>query len=163
MNRFISRKDFFLTVLKDRYPSASASVIGSTEYPDINGNVYFYATPLGVIVSAEIFGLPDGCEGGSCVFGFHIHDGQRCLPTESDPFGQVGSHYSKEELRHPYHTGDLPPLFSNDGYAWLATLTNRFKIEDVFGRTVVIHAHPDDFTTQPAGNSGIKIACGEIV
>ena len=163
MNRFRSKKDFFVTVLKDRYPSASASVIGSPEYPDINGSVNFYATPLGVIVSAEIFGLPSNCEGRSCIFGFHIHEGQRCLPSDNDPIGQVGAHYAKGRTSHPHHAGDLPPLLSNDGYAWLATLTNRFQIEDIVGRTIIIHSQPDDFTTQPSGNSGAKIACGEIV
>lgn len=41
-------------------------------------------------------------------------------------------------------------------------LTDRFKVDDVIGRTVIIHDKPDDFTTQPSGNSGEKIACGII-
>ena len=41
-------------------------------------------------------------------------------------------------------------------------LTNRFAVKDIIGRTVVIHDKPDDFTTQPSGGSGVKIACGEI-
>ena len=41
-------------------------------------------------------------------------------------------------------------------------LTDRFSINDVIGKTVIIHAKPDDFTTQPSGNSDGKIACGVI-
>ena len=57
----------------------------------------------------------------------------------------------------------MPVLFGNNGFAWMLFLTNRFMPEDIIGRTVVIHSLPDDFHTQPSGNSGEKIACGEIV
>ena len=39
---------------------------------------------------------------------------------------------------------------------------NKFKIKDILGRVIIIHDMPDDFTTQPSGNSGTKIACGKI-
>jgi len=71
-------------------------------------------------------------------------------------------HYNPDNLPHPYHSGDMPPLFGNDGTAFSVFLTNRFKIDEIIGRTVVIHAQPDDFTSQPSGNSGEKIACGII-
>ena len=54
-------------------------------------------------------------------------------------------------------------MFSNDGMAKMMFFTNRFKPEDVIGKAVVIHKSPDDFRTDPAGDSGDKIACGEIV
>ena len=56
----------------------------------------------------------------------------------------------------------MPPLFANAGYAFLVFYTDRFTVPEVVGRTVVIHDMPDDFTTQPAGNSGKKIACGVV-
>lgn len=58
--------------------------------------------------------------------------------------------------------GDLPPLLSTHGAACSAVYTGRFYPDDVVGRTVVIHMNPDDFKTQPSGDSGEMIACGEI-
>ena len=63
---------------------------------------------------------------------------------------------------HPFHAGDLPPVFESGGQSFMAVWTGRFNVNDVIGRTVILHSHMDDFSTQPAGNSGEKIACGEI-
>jgi Cu-Zn family superoxide dismutase len=92
----------------------------------------------------------------------HIHEGGKCSGNENDPFADAGTHFNPYNCAHPEHAGDLPPLFGNKGYAWSSVLTNRFTVSDVIGRTVIIHSRPDDFTTQPAGNSGEKIACGVI-
>ena len=64
--------------------------------------------------------------------------------------------------KHPRHAGDLPPVLSNDGTAWMEIYTGRFYPMDVVGRTIVLHEMPDDFKTQLSGDSGMKIACGEI-
>ena len=79
-----------------------------------------------------------------------------------EPFADAMQHFDLADCVHPHHAGDLPPLFGNDGLAVSAFLTNRFSVDEVLGRTVIIHDHPDDFTTQPSGNSGTKIACGVI-
>ena len=70
--------------------------------------------------------------------------------------------YNPEKEEHPRHAGDLPPVLSNDGTAWMEIYTGRFYPMDVVGRTIVLHEMPDDFKTQPSGDSGMKIACGEI-
>lgn len=144
-------------------PQAVALVEGSEAYPGIRGVVRFYGTRYGVLVVAEVTGLP--APGGTCdapIFAFHIHEGGACSGTAADPFANTRGHFNPHGCPHPYHAGDLPPLFGCDGIAFLATLTDRFTIEDIIGRTVVIHAAPDDFTTQPAGNAHGKIACGVI-
>lgn len=144
-------------------PHAAARIFGSPACPDISGCVHFYQTKRGVLVAAEIFGLPQGqehCPDG--IFAFHIHSGSSCSGTEADPFADAMTHYDPEGVPHPCHAGDLPPLFANHGYALQVFLTDRFSVREVLQKTVIIHASPDDFTTQPSGNAGTKIACGEI-
>lgn len=153
----------FSSVLR-QHPHAVARVAGSEDYSSIRGEVRFYQMQHGVLVVAEIMGLP-APEGkcGSPVFGFHIHAGNECAGNNDDPFADAMTHYNPGDCPHPYHAGDLPPLFGNKGYAFMAVLTDRFSLHEILGKTVIIHSHPDDFTTQPAGNSGMKIACGKIV
>lgn len=146
-----------------RRADAVAFVEGNTKYPDIHGKVMFYQMRDGVIVRAEISGLPKG--NGRCsehVFGFHIHSGTSCSGDSTDPFKNAGTHYDRHNCSHPYHAGDMPPLFSAGGKAFLMFLTNRFDVSEITGKTVIIHSGIDDFTTQPSGNAGDKIACGVI-
>ena len=160
--RFDDRIRYFASIVQ-RGPAAAAKVIGSDEYPAVNGKVYFYQTKFGTLVAAQIFGLP--VDGGGCrkrIFAFHIHSGGSCTGDMDDPFADAMTHYNPNGCDHPYHAGDLPPLFGNSGYAAEAFLTDRFSVQEVIGRTVIIHSSPDDFTTQPSGNSGEKIACGKI-
>ncbi|MBQ8748979.1 MAG: superoxide dismutase family protein [Clostridia bacterium] len=145
-------------------PKAVARVKGSDEYPEIGGNVWFYQFNYGVLVVADIMGLPTSnffCK--NPIYAFHIHEGDSCMGNEEDPFADAKMHYNPENCSHPYHAGDLPPLFSANGFAFLAVLVNRFTIDEVIGRTVIIHSSVDDFVTQPSGNAGTKIACGKIV
>jgi Cu-Zn family superoxide dismutase len=144
-------------------PDAEAVIRGGADHPKISGKVLFYKTPRGTLVVTEVAGLPatgENCKSG--IFAMHIHEGGNCTTSAAEIFPQVGAHYNPGKCPHPQHAGDLPPLFENRGYAWSAVLTNRFSVGDVMGRTVIIHASPDDFTTQPSGNSGEKIACGVI-
>lgn len=165
MDRFSFRsspKAHLLSVLSGR-PQAAARIAGSESHPGISGIVRFYQTGGGVIVWAEISGLP--LSEGPCherIFGFHIHKGTDCAGNMDDPFADAMSHYDPNGCEHPYHAGDLPPLFGNNGFALSLFLTDRFSVNKVIGRTVIIHDHPDDFTTQPSGSSGTKIACGIV-
>ncbi len=151
-----------LSLLRGR-PQAEAAVTGSESCPGIRGTVKFYETGEGTLVLAEIEGLPRSaqpCE--ERIFGLHIHEGGACGGDGEDPFAHVMSHYDPGGCDHPHHAGDLPPLFGCGGFALSLFLTGRFSVAEVVGRTVIIHDRPDDFTTQPSGNSGTKIACGAI-
>lgn len=142
---------------------AYAIIKGSAAYPNLRGRMILRETPRGVVVSVTVSGLPY-TEGdcGAGFLGFHIHDGGACTGNEKEPFFDTLGHYNPRECTHPYHGGDMPPLLNTGGFASMSFLTDRFTVPEVIGKTVVIHSGPDDFTTQPAGNSGIKIACGEI-
>lgn len=144
-------------------PAAQAVITGDLDYPNIYGVVSFYPTRGGVLVAASIDGLPSNEQScGGRFFGFHIHMGTACAGTAEDPFADTGSHYNPGDCPHPAHAGDLPPLLGNAGYALSCVLTDRFTVDQVIGRAVIIHADPDDFRTQPSGNAGKKIACGVI-
>lgn len=136
-------------------PAALAQLRGGEDTRYLRGTVKFYQLPGGVLVEAEVSGLPkrDG------FFGFHIHKGDRCTGRD---FADTGGHYNPTDMPHPQHAGDLPPLLGGSGRAYLAVITDRFSIPEILGRTVVIHGHADDLTTQPAGSSGPRIACGVI-
>ena len=145
-------------------PTATAHIRGSRDYPDIKGIAQFYQTPQGVLIATELMQLPTGknaCEKG--IYAVHIHEGVECSGNEADPFAMAGTHYNPNGCKHPYHAGDMPPLFENDGYALTVFLTNRFQVSDVLGKTVIVHDKRDDFTSQPSGDSGRKIACGKII
>ena len=147
----------------NNFNTAKAYVKGGKQYPKINGIVTFKETKNGVMLTAKINGLPqskDKCKGR--VFGFHIHEGTSCTGNFTDEFANAKSHLNLTDCPHPFHVGDLPPLLENNGYAYMRVLTNKFKIEDIIGRVIIIHDSPDDFKTQPSGNSGTKIACGKI-
>lgn len=162
MNRNNCSEMYLKRILMKR-PDAIANIMGSSEYPEIMGNVRFYQTGRGVLAMTEVSGLPtseDVCM--NPVFGYHIHSGNFCLGNSEDPFADAMAHYNPDNCNHPYHAGDMPPLFGNDGYAFSVFLSNRFNVCEIIGNTVIIHLHPDDFHSQPAGNSGVKIACGEI-
>lgn len=148
-----------LTNLLRQRPQAVAEINGSSAYPRLRGRAVFYQTRQGALVRVEVSGLPVS---GAAIFGFHIHGGSRCSGNAQDPFADVLAHFDIHDNPHPYHMGDMPPLFGNNGFAFSVFLTDRFAVSEVIGRTVIIHASPDDFTTQPSGNSGQKIACGVI-
>lgn len=142
---------------------AKAHIKGGKKYPKIDGIVTFKETKNGVLVSAKINGLPqskDSCEGR--FFGFHIHEGTACTGNLTDEFANAKSHLNPTNCPHPFHIGDLPPLIENNGYAYMSVLINKFKIKDILGKVIIIHNSPDDFNSQPSGNSGTKIACGKI-
>ncbi|MDD6571656.1 MAG: superoxide dismutase family protein [Thermoflexaceae bacterium] len=149
----------FINLLERNRPQAMAWIRGNEANPGLSGLVKFYATSYGgVLVEAEIFGLPDKKEHSSDFYAFHIHEDGDCL----DNFAHVGSHYNPGKTEHPQHAGDLIPLLSNQGYAWVSFYDKRFTIPEIIGRAVIIHGHRDDFTTQPSGDSGEKIGCGII-
>ena len=158
----MEKQENLCSVLRMR-PNAVALVKGGNDYPYVYGRVYFYQLSDGVLVRTEIKGLPesrDTCKQN--IFAFHIHEGKECSGTATDIFANAKGHYNPSDCPHPYHAGDMPPLFSVNGRAFSVFLTDRFTLSEILGRTIIIHLHPDDFMTQPSGNAGEKIACGII-
>ena len=136
---------------------ASAVIRGGQEALDLSGVARFFQRSDGILVTIQVTGLPAENPGG--FFGLHIHGGSGCA---GENFAGTGGHFNPAGTPHPAHAGDLPPLLSCGGRAYLAVLTDRFTVADIIDRTVVIHGGSDDFRSQPAGDAGTKIACGVI-
>lgn len=145
----------YQTMLKP--PVACAHIIGSSEIHNLSGDVYVYPYLDGSLLVADVEGIPF-----SGFYGFHIHQHGPCIPGEGyTGFYDVGGHYTTvQNAPHPYHAGDLPVLMAFYGHAYMIVYTDRFKPEDVLGRAMIIHEWPDDYRTQPTGDSGQPIGCG---
>ncbi|MBQ5331734.1 MAG: superoxide dismutase family protein [Oscillospiraceae bacterium] len=141
---------------------AKAIIRGSGKYPEIHGYAAFVPYFGKTMMTISVYGLPREKKCECEIFALHIHEGGSCTGNADDPFANAKSHYDPEGCPHPCHSGDLPPLYADDGSAHAAFLTGRFTPEEIIGKTIIIHAKADDLHSQPSGNSGEKIACGVI-
>jgi len=133
------------------------------------GTVAIEHTEHGVLLTPSLTDLEPG------VHGFHVHQNASCEPAENDS-GEMttalsaGDHYDPEETgthQGPYgdgHLGDLPVLTVNDdGEANLPVLAPRLSMEDMPGRSLMIHAGGDTYADEPhLGGGGARMACGVI-
>jgi len=147
--------------------AADAPGIAQATLVDKDGNVVGVAVitespEVGVNITLNVRGLPPGPHG------FHIHEAGKC---EAPDFKSAGGHFNpygrKHGLRNPEggHGGDLVNLMvAPDGTA-AAVRTAPLTLASLLGEkgtAVMIHAGPDDYMSDPAGNAGARIACGVI-
>ena len=134
---------------------------GGSKNPDINGMVTFGRTERGILITAEIYGLSDKSFGE--VYPFCIHNGSCMSLDENGDFCKGEGYFNPKNLEPPMRAGDLPPLFSCRGYAYMQVVTDRFSIEDIIGKSVIIHS-PTRNTFPSDGEETLrKIACGIIL
>ena len=149
-------------VIANGNPYSIAYIKGNTDNKELKGTIEFFPWSTGSIIKIEIIGLPNINKNN--FFGFHIHENGECKETIEKPsFESAGGHLNLEQDKHPEHVGDLPLIYSNNGYSFMLYYTNRFTPEQVVGRSVIVHEMADDLKTDPAGNSGKRIACGTII
>jgi Cu-Zn family superoxide dismutase len=131
------------------------------------GHASLRPTLAGVAIALQIVKLPPG------IHGVHIHAVGKCDPPD---FASAQEHFNpdgkKHGLKNPEgpHAGDLPNLvIGPEGVAHLELLAPRVTLgagaNSLFhpgGTALVVHAGPDDEVTDPAGDSGARIACGVI-
>ena len=137
---------------------AGNRVVGQATLTEVSG---------GVRIVLEASGLRPGPKG------VHLHAAGKCEPPA---FASAGDHLNPQNKPHGLlnpdgpHAGDLPNItIDADGKGRLETFTERVSLGpgsaslfDDDGTALVIHAAPDDFTTDPSGNTGPRIACGVV-
>lgn len=160
---------YFITREAGYRRQARAIIKGGPLAPNIKGFVVFTDVPGGTEVYTEITGLPSyrpASDGNPQIgpFGFHIHQNGSCaVGNPAKPFMAADGHWNPTNQPHGNHAGDFPVLFSNGGRARMTFFTNKFKVANIIGKSVIIHESPDDYRTQPSGNSGRMLACGVII
>ena len=129
----------------------------------VAGKVSFSEAGGRLRVEAQVSGLTPG------EHGFHVHEAGDCSAPDAssakghfNPMAKAHGHHASMER----HGGDMPNLVANAaGEARYSAEVEGLTLNGmtgVVGRSVVIHADPDDYKSQPAGNSGKRIACGVI-
>jgi Cu-Zn family superoxide dismutase len=126
------------------------------------GTVTLTETPHGTLVKGTFSNLPAG------EHAFHLHETGQCEP----PFKTAGGHHNPNKKKHGVlvaegkHEGDLPNLHVGaDGtvrFDFFAHGLTLKRLADADGSAVVVHAGPDDYKSDPAGNAGDRIACGVV-
>jgi len=139
--------------------------LAPTQGNKVSGTVTFVQSGAKMKVFAEVSGLTPG------LHGFHIHEKGDCSAPDGTSagghFNPTGKpHGSPEQADH--HAGDLLQLVADaNGNArqvsYIEGPTLGDGPENIIGRSVIVHAAPDDYKTQPTGNSGARQACGVVV
>ncbi len=148
-------------MMKGRMAVASLT---PTQSNNVRGLIVFHEMDGHLMVHAKISGLKPSGE-----HGFHVHETGSCASADGT---SAGGHFNPDGKPHgpptaAHHAGDLPALKADangvaDQKFMLMGPTVAAGPASVVGRSVIVHALPDDYTTQPTGNSGARLGCGVI-
>ncbi|MCR6495203.1 superoxide dismutase family protein [Thermomonas sp. S9] len=132
----------------------------------VSGRLVLVPMGDGVHLTGEIGGLQPGSQ-----HGFHIHEKGDCSAADAS---SAGGHFNPGAQPHgraghgAHHAGDADNLVADaNGVARVDVHVSGVSLgtgtaNDITGRAIVVHAAPDDYRSQPAGNAGARIACGVI-
>ncbi len=152
------------TTMSANAPSASAKLEPTTGNT-ARGNVEFVQRGDKVSVKVDVAGLKPNAE-----HGFHVHEKGDCSSGDGM---STGGHFNPDGKPHAApstserHVGDLPALKADaQGAAKMTFDLDRISVTpgptSIVGKGLIVHRDPDDFKTQPTGNSGARIACAVI-
>ena len=136
-------------------PTQGNKAAGTVKFEEADGKVH---------VVADFTGLPPGKHG------LHVHENADCSAPDAS---SAGSHFNPGNKQHgapnaaEHHAGDFGNIDADAaGRAHLDTTLSFVTVTDgpksVVRHSVIVHAAPDDFKTQPTGNAGARLACGVI-
>ena len=146
-------------------PAAIAHVAGASGSL-VSGTLALVPMHGGVRVTGDLGGLAPGSHG------FHIHQTGDCSAADAS---SAGGHFNPTGSGHGragsamHHAGDIDNIVADaSGVAHVAVQLRGVSLggaatTDIVGRALVVHAAPDDYQSQPAGNSGARIGCGVIL
>jgi len=149
---------------QNRGPSASAQ-LSPTKGSATSGSVQFTQAGDKVLVKVDIRGLKPNAQ-----HGFHVHEKGDCSSGDGM---STGGHFNPTASSHgahgqgPHHSGDLPSLQADaDGNVKTtfesSSISLKGGMSNVIGKGLIVHRDPDDYKTQPTGNSGPRLACAVI-
>jgi Cu-Zn family superoxide dismutase len=147
--------------------ATAVAELAPTQGNETKGSVSFKLVDGRVHVTGQVTGLKPGSE-----HGFHIHEKGDCSAPDG---ASAGGHFNPGTQDHgsvasdPHHGGDMPNITANaEGVATIdAPVSSNVNIGkgdgfDIIGRGLIVHADADDYTTQPTGNAGARLACAVI-
>jgi Cu-Zn family superoxide dismutase len=154
--------------LTEAQPAAAGAVVqlAPTQGNTASGNLALAAEGDSVRLSGTLLGLAPNGE-----FGFHIHENGDCSAPDAS---SAGGHFNPANAPHgnpredTHHAGDMLNAKSDaQGVAMVDVVASGVSLDSampnsVRGKAVVLHEKADDYTTQPSGDSGARIACGVI-
>ncbi len=145
--------------------SSALAVLSPTQGNSVHGTVTFVRTSGVALVNVNMTGFKP-----NSMHGLHIHESGDCTARDGS---SAGGHFNPTSSGHggpdsaSRHSGDLGNITADSKGKIYAS----FKVgevafgtgqDSIIGRGLVVHAGPDDLTSQPAGNSGARVACGLI-
>ncbi|MFQ5752527.1 MAG: superoxide dismutase family protein [bacterium] len=141
----------------------AVAVMNPTQGNEARGTVTFTVEAGGMRVVAQFEGVPEG------EHGFHIHEFGDCSSGDGK---SAGGHFNPEGMPHAgpkdamRHIGDLGNITADAaGIVQKEFVDSHLTFEganSIIGKGVILHAKPDDFTSQPTGAAGARISCGVI-
>lgn len=146
--------------------SSAQAVLSAASGSLVSGKLSVRAMGDGIHLTGEVGGLPP-----NTTHGFHIHEKGDCSAADAS---SAGEHFNPTTQPHgrsghgAYHGGDADNLLANA--KGVAKVDRHFPglvlggggANDALGKAVIVHADPDDYTSQPSGKAGKRIACGVI-
>ena len=147
------------------YAQSAVARLQPTKGNATSGTITFTQKGDKVAIEARVSALTPGGHG------FHIHEKGDCSSGDGM---SAGGHFNPTAKPHgnptaaDHHAGDIPMLVADaSGNASLTIELSGMTVgsgdTDIVGKAVIVHKDPDDYTTQPTGNSGARVACGLIV
>lgn len=136
---------------------SGSAVTGKVEFVEMDSKVKMHAT------------IKNASPGYHAI---HIHEHGDCSASDGK---SAGGHWNPGNTAHgkwgegEHHAGDIGNiLVGEDGKGTLDLETDKWclgcgdPLKNILGKAIVVHDGPDDFVSQPSGNAGNRVACGEI-